>query len=169
MGPRNKDRNALWVAPILYGLSTFFVCFMISLRPTATKNTHKAVMVGASAVCCIVVASITQVFLVPYTRNGMPSKTGRFLVEDDEDEGVDYGGELVLLETPDGNGDKPNTTRRRASEVSTSIDPEICCLLKWSDSPKQPASQIYWISVLLTAYTALNPTKKVFFREENRR
>jgi len=52
MGSKNKVRNALWAVPILYGLSTFFVLFMIFLDSTATKGMHKGTMVATSAGGC---------------------------------------------------------------------------------------------------------------------
>jgi sodium-dependent phosphate transporter len=118
MGSKNKVRNALWAVPILYGLSTFFVLFMIFLDSTATKGMHKGTMVATSAGCCIAVAGVTQIFLVPYIRDRLPSKTGKFLVEDDEDE-EDYGQHL-LVETPDINGDKTTTLLEDGARLSAS-------------------------------------------------
>jgi phosphate/sulfate permease len=105
MGSKNKVRNAMWAVPILYGLSTFVVFLMIFLKSTVTKKLNKGIMVAASAGCCIVVAGIVQIFLVPYIRKRLPSKTGRFLVDDEEDE--ESYGKHSLVETPGINDDKP--------------------------------------------------------------
>jgi sodium-dependent phosphate transporter len=99
MGSRNKLRNAMWSVPILYGLSTFFVFFMIFLKSTPTKKMNKGVMVAASAGCCLLVAVIVQFFLVPYIRKRLPSKTGHFLVGDDDDEESQHS----EIKTPDSN------------------------------------------------------------------
>ncbi|KAG7375866.1 hypothetical protein PHYPSEUDO_014965 [Phytophthora pseudosyringae] len=109
MGSKHKVRNALWSVPILYGLSAFFVFFMIFLNAVATKSLHKGLMAGASAGCCLVVAGVTQNFLVPYIRDRLPSKTGRFLVGDDEEDDEDMYEQRSLVMTPDVNGDKVPT------------------------------------------------------------
>ncbi|KAG6611567.1 sodium-dependent phosphate transporter 1-B-like [Phytophthora cinnamomi] len=118
MGSKDKVRNALWAVPVLYGLSTFFVFFMIFLNSVATKGMHKSIMVGASAACCLAVAGITQMFLVPYIRDRLPSKTGRFLVEDEEDD--DIYAQHSLVETPDVNGDVVPTIVEADDRLSTS-------------------------------------------------
>ncbi|ETK95262.1 hypothetical protein F441_01822 [Phytophthora nicotianae CJ01A1] len=119
MGSKHKVRNALWSVPILYGLSTFFVFFMIFLDAIATQSLNKGIMAGASAACSLVVAGITQIFLVPYIRERLPSKTGNFLVEDDEDD-EDLYEQHSLVMTPDINGDKVPTIVEDGSRLSDS-------------------------------------------------
>ncbi|KAK1930271.1 hypothetical protein P3T76_014231 [Phytophthora citrophthora] len=92
---------------------------MIFLNVVVAKDVHKGIMAGASAGCSVVVAGITQIFLVPYIRERLPSKTGNFLVKDPEEDEEMYEQHSLVM-TPDINGDKVPTIVEDGGRSSSS-------------------------------------------------
>ncbi|RLN87637.1 hypothetical protein BBJ28_00027024, partial [Nothophytophthora sp. Chile5] len=76
MASKNPSRNAILALPILYGLCTFMVIFMILLKSTVTKKLGKGWMILISAGLMVVCMVLVHFFLVPFVKKRLPSVTG---------------------------------------------------------------------------------------------